>query len=118
MAKHNETGLKGEQFAKNFLSGKGWTVLHERWRWQHREIDLIVTRGTELAFVEVKTRRNLRMGYPEASVGTAKRQLLRQAAEAFLALHPVYEFIRFDVVSILLNGEDVAEIRHWENVLI
>lgn len=118
MAKHNETGLKGEQLAKNFLQKKGFTVLHERWRWKQKEIDLIAVLEEELVFVEVKTRSNLRMGFPEEAIGPGKRLFLRNAAEAFLSMHPGYEVVRFDVISILMTGGAAAEIRHLENVLL
>lgn len=118
MAKHNETGLKGEQLAKNFLLKKGFSILHEGWRCGHKEIDLIAIQERTLVFVEVKTRSSLRMGYPEEAIGTAKRQFLKMAAEVFLLDHPEYTEARFDVISILMSGAGAAEIRHLENVLL
>jgi putative endonuclease len=32
MAEHNDTGLKGEQLAADFLQKKGYTILETTWR--------------------------------------------------------------------------------------
>ena len=41
MAKHNETGVKGEQIAQNFLINKGYTILHRNWCFGKMEVDII-----------------------------------------------------------------------------
>jgi putative endonuclease len=116
MAKHNETGARGEQIAGKFLQAKGYDILHSNWRHGRAEVDLIALQEGALVFVEVKTRRGLGFGYPEESVDARKESFLRKAAEAFLDRHPAYYTLRFDIVAVLLQGEVVQEIVHWEDV--
>lgn len=116
MAKHNETGLKGEQLAELFFSEKGYIILNRNWRHGHKEIDLVMQQGQWLVFAEVKTRRGLGFGFPEEAVTPAKQQLMHAAATAYFELHPGFEKVRFDVLSIVLNHQDeILEIRHLED---
>ena len=115
MAKHNETGIKGEQIAENFLLKKGYEVLHRNWRFEKKEVDLIVLKEGVLVFVEVKTRKNNDFGFPEEAVTRVKAELLKTAAEAFLSAFPIYERIQFDIISIVLNNGHVREVQHFED---
>jgi putative endonuclease len=115
MAKHNETGLKGEQIAENFLLNKGFTILHRNWRFEKKEVDLIACKGDLLVFIEVKTRKSSLFGFPEEYVGAKKQGLMRQAAEAFIGEYPQYSTIRFDIISILLDKNIVKEIMHFKD---
>lgn len=115
MSKHNETGVKGEQLAEKFLLEKGYTLLNRNWCFGKKEIDLIMQRGDVLVFVEVKTRSSLHHSFPEEAVGARKQSFLRAAAAAFLDLHPQYLKIQFDVVSVQLRNDVVAELVHFED---
>ncbi|MBA3829305.1 MAG: YraN family protein [Taibaiella sp.] len=114
MSKHKETGIKGEQIAVKFLINKGYSVLHTNWRFGKKEVDIIATKGDTLVFVEVKTRRNFDFGFPEESVNERKKGFLRIAAEAFINENMGYPCIRFDIISILLEQENVKELLHYE----
>lgn len=115
MAKHNETGIKGEQIAANFLLKKGYTILHRNWRFEKKEVDLIAARGDLLVFIEVKARKNSRFGFPEEAVNPVKIGFLKTAAEAFLEQHAHYIRIQFDIISIIIEGDQMSEIRHFED---
>jgi putative endonuclease len=115
MAKHNETGLKGEQIAENFLLNKGFTILHRNWRFEKKEVDIIACKDELLVFAEVKTRKNSFFGFPEEFVGHKKQSLMKQAAEAFTYEYPGYNTIRFDIISILMDKNIVKEIMHFED---
>jgi putative endonuclease len=52
------------------------------------ELDLIVRRGRQLAFVEVKAKGGGRHGDPFEMVTVEKQRRLRRAAEAWLAANP------------------------------
>jgi putative endonuclease len=69
------------------------------------ELDLVVRRGSALAFVEVKSKSGNRAGDPLEMVGPEKQRRLRQAAEAWLAAHPEAAGLeaRFDVVAVRGN---------------
>jgi putative endonuclease len=115
MSKHNETGIKGEQLAENFLLAKGYSLLHRNWRFGKKEIDLIVLMNDMVVFVEVKTRSRIDYGFPEEAVDHRKQSFMKTAAEAFLEQNPQFKNIRFDVVSIFLEHENPKEIIHFED---
>jgi putative endonuclease len=64
------------------------------------ELDLIVRRGPNLAFVEVKGKSGTGFGDPLEMVTAEKMRRLRRAASAWLAAHPEHGAcdVRFDVV--------------------
>ena len=115
MAEHNLVGNRGETVAADYLVAKGYTILHRNWRTGHREVDLVVLDpDKELVFVEVKTRSSTGFGFPEAAVGRKKRQHFREAGAIFLLDNPQYPTLQFDVVSVLLRGDEVTEVKHFE----
>ena len=115
MAKHNETGIKGEQIAENFLANKDYTILHRNWCSGKKEVDLIAQKGDMLVFVEVKTRNRLDFGFPEEAVDARKRSHLKIAAEAFMDANKEYQKIQFDIISVLIEKGQVTEILHVED---
>lgn len=106
MKHHLETGKKGELLAVNYLIKLGYTILHTNWRFRRFEVDIIAQMGQELVFVEVKTRNNTSCGMPYESVDDRKRELLLQAAEAFLEESGLELEVRFDIISILINNNN------------
>lgn len=114
MSKHNETGTKGEQIAKNFLINNGYIILHTNWRFEKKEVDIIAEKNDTLVFIEVKTRTGVTYGFPEEGVTAKKINFLKIAAEAFINAHPQYQAIRFDVIGILFNQLDIKEITHYK----
>lgn len=54
-------GLWGEKQAPRYLKKQGFRLLETRFRCREGEIDLVVSRGPYLCFVEVKLRRNAEM---------------------------------------------------------
>ena len=115
MAKHNETGLKGEQIAENFLVKNGYSILHRNWRFERKEIDLIAVADDTLVFVEVKTRKNFDFGFPEEFVDSKKQGFMKLAAEAYTHENPQYITIRFDIISICFDKDVVKDITHFKD---
>lgn len=101
--------------ARQFLENKGHQILVANFRSGAKEIDLISTVNNLLVFTEIKTRSQYLFGFPEEAVTLAKQLLLKAAAEDFQNRHPQYQHIRFDVISILLQGDEVKEIIHFED---
>ena len=66
------------------------------------ELDLVLRRGSQLVFSEVKMRSRLDFGDPVELVGPEKRRRLRRAADAWLAAHAELGAldVSFDVVGI------------------
>jgi len=115
MFKHKETGIKGEQIAVNFLINNNYAILFRNWRFGKKEVDIIAHKDDILVFIEVRTRRNFDFGFPEEAVNTQKQGFLKLAAEAFVDANPQYTQIRFDILSILLERDNVKEILHFED---
>jgi putative endonuclease len=81
-------GNFGERVAASHLESKGYTVLERNWSCRLGEIDLIVSRGDDLVFVEVRSRKGRDFGAPEESITGRKRLHLLDTMNAYLAEHP------------------------------
>jgi putative endonuclease len=103
MNKRLVLGKKGEDIALQTLLKKGYTLVEKNWRFHHKEVDIIARDGSDLVFVEVKTRSSDWYGNPEEAVDSRKRQFLSLAAEAYVNFRRLDVNIRFDVVSIILK---------------
>ena len=113
MADHNETGKKGETIAVEYLQGKGYSILEQNWHNNHQEIDIIATKGNEMAIVEVKCRKGTPLLEPYVAVNRNKQNQLIKAANAYIHQNNINMETRFDVISITLGKEITIE--HIEN---
>ena len=105
-------GLLGERLAARWLKRDGWDVVAHRFRSGHRDIDLIMRRGNDVAFVEVKARRGDGFGSPVEAVHFRKRRELGRSARVWVDRHGADELsYRFDVIGVLVSGQTVR-IRH------
>lgn len=110
-------GAWGESAAEKYLRKVGYRILERNFRCRLGEIDIIALNGTELVFVEVKTRRNLNYGLPCESVTAAKIRHMKKAVAYYASTCPVkYCSVRLDVIEILVM-EGRIHIRHIENIL-
>ncbi len=109
-----ELGRSGEGEAARYLKARGWLIVGRNVRVGRRELDLIVSRGSVLAFVEVKSRAGKSFGDPLEAI-TPKKQLdVVRAAAGWLqgrALPPG-TVIRFDAVGIFWPHKGRAQITH------
>ena len=81
---------------------RGWRVLGANVWAGGNEVDLIVRRGRELRFVEVKSKSGPRYGDPVEAVTEEKQRRVRRAAETWLATRPELDelVVAFDVVAV------------------
>jgi putative endonuclease len=81
---------------------RGWRVLGANVWAGGNEVDVIVRRGRELRFVEVKEKTGPAFGEPAEMVGAEKQRRVRRAAELWLAGRPDLAELQvaFDVVSV------------------
>ncbi len=113
---HLRRGRLGERAARRHLRGRGLKFLMANFRSDRGEIDLIFRDGDCLVFAEVKTRSSEEWTRPAAAVNTRKRELLSQTALDYLRRLKNPEVkIRFDIVEVLMTGDEVREVRHLEN---
>jgi putative endonuclease len=118
MAHHNSTGTLGEKIAVEYLTAKGFIILHQNWRHSHWEVDVIASSNNTLHFIEIKTRRTRKFGYPEEDVTKKKLINLINASEEFLYLYPAWKNIQFDILSITLIRDQPEEFFFIEDVSI
>lgn len=118
MAHHNNTGILGEKMAAQYLTEKGFSILHQNWRHSHWEVDFIASRNNILHFIEVKTRRTRKFGYPEEGVTKKKLHNLINASEEFMEQNPGWKLIQFDVLSITMMKNKEPEFFFIEDVYL
>jgi putative endonuclease len=116
-ASHLALGAEGERRAARHLARRGYRIVARNVRADGVEIDLVVRRGSTIAFVEVKTRRCTRFGPPELAVDPRKQARLVRGAAAWLHAHGRGTArIRFDVVACEVGpdetGSDRWNVRH------
>ena len=112
MNKRTQGAVK-EQMICDYLTGNGYRVvdckLHSG---RAGEIDIIALKDNFICFVEVKFRKDSKMGMPEEAVSPNKIKKICRASDYYMLMHKQYYGlqVRFDVAAIL--GE---EIRYYEN---
>ena len=114
-AKHNLLlGCRGEELAAQYFENRGAEIVGRNVRYHCGELDVVARfPDGEVVFVEVKTRSSLDYGGAEA-VTPEKLTKLRRAAAMWLQGKP-YMPVRFDVLVVLMNGDDV-NYEHYEGV--
>jgi putative endonuclease len=111
MPQRKELGKAGELLAIKYLEGKGYKILEENWRDQHKEIDIIALDKHQIVFVEVKTRKNIYFGSPVEAVNMKKQKYLVDAAEDYIINNNITLDVRFDIISIIM-GNNRPRINH------
>lgn len=107
-------GARGEEIAAVFLTGRKFVILERNFRCKGGEVDIVAREGKTFVFVEVKTRRTLSFGPPQASVTPFKQRQISKAALTWLAKNRLEGALaRFDVVAILLRDQAVPRIEHF-----
>ncbi len=107
-------GMAAESGVERRYCDRGGTVAARRWRGAAGEVDLIIRKGAELIFVEVKKARD----FARAAESLSMRQLARvsSAAEEFIGSEPqgLLTPVRIDLALVNERGES----RIIENVTI
>ena len=116
MGAGQERGRRGERVAEQHLLDRGWEILDRNWRSGHAEVDLVVRRGSVLAFVEVKTRSQRGSGDPLESITGRKRREVERTAVRWLETRgrgfAGVDTLRFDAVAVDLVPGRRPRVRH------
>ncbi len=117
MKTRKELGALGEEMAAGMLKEKGYAIIEQNFRCRYGEIDIIARDGDKIIFIEVKTRRSLKYGFPEEAVDFRKQKRLRLLAALYLAGHfSMSHSCRFDVYSLYLDQDNsLKSVRIFEN---
>ena len=99
-------GWDWERVAERALVESGYRILDRNFRAAAGEIDFVAEENGVVCFVEVKGRRGLGFGSPEAAVTVEKQRRIFRASESWLSRRRrEAAACRFDVVSILETSD-------------
>jgi putative endonuclease len=118
MMPHIRTGEKGETMAAEWLTAKGYQILHRNWRHGRYEVDIIAGKADTIHIIEVKTRKSNAYGPPEQSVNRKKIEHLLQAATGWLLNHPGHTRLQYDVLAINLRKNEAPDYVLFEDVYL
>ena len=108
MAKHLRQGKWAEQKACDYLQSHGLRLRQRNFRCRYGEIDLIMTDGECLTFVEVRYRRSTEFGHPADTVDYRKQSKLKTTAACYLRDYgPPDTQCRFDVFAISGSADEI-----------
>ena len=110
-----DTGSEGEKIAAAYLKKNGYHIRETNFRCSLGELDIIAQEGSELVFIEVKTRKTRNLGYPEQAVGFRKQKKMSQLALLYLQKKKLTDTrARFDVmaVTMLPEGNEIKLIKN------
>ena len=100
MGRNNLVGAWGESLAAAYLQKKRYRLLATGYRSRFGEIDLIVSKGKYIVFVEVKLRKSNHFADAMEFVDQRKQSRIRTTAEIYLSQFPSDLQPRFDVIEV------------------
>jgi putative endonuclease len=103
--------------ASKYLEEKGYKIKERNYRTFLGEIDIISESKGNIIFVEVKTRRSDKFGYPEEAINFNKQRKIIKNALCYLAKYNLWEQnYCFDVILVSIsNHRDIEKINHIKN---
>jgi putative endonuclease len=107
-------GKYGEDLACKYLEEKGYKIKERNYRTFLGEIDIITEYKGSIIFVEVKTRRSDKFGYPEEAINFNKQQKIIRNALCYLAKYHLWKTnCCFDVILVSVSDyKEVKRIKH------
>lgn len=119
MAAHNELGKWGEQIATDYLKSLGWQILHNDWKYKHKDLDVVGfdPETQMIVFVEVKTRSSSLWGEPSEAITLQKKVNIINAATAYLYKYDLFgKKWRYDSICIVGTPETTHTLKHNTNI--
>lgn len=110
-----QEGYLQEQKAEDYLREKGFQILKRNFYSRYGEIDIIAKDGKYIVFVEVKYRKNPKVGHPLEAVDIRKQKRICKTADWFCKRYGYQEDTpcRFDVIGITME-----DIQYIENAFL
>ena len=107
MSKQNlYLGKSGEELAVDLLRENGYKIIARNYKTRLGEIDIVAHEKDTVCFIEVKTRRSDRFGFPQDAILKTKQRQISKAALGFLKDNNMLgKNARFDVVCVLLSQD-------------
>ncbi len=117
-SEHLNIGKKGELLAEKHLNQLGYIILERNWIFRHKELDIIALDRNELVIVEVKTRSEPNLDFPDLAVNRKKKRNIVSAANAYVRYNQISQDVRFDIIWILIDKRGKATIDHFRDAFI
>lgn len=118
MSISHQQGTWGESLACTFLQMCGYELMASRYRIGGAEIDLIMRKSGQIAFLEVKTRLAEGIADPEECVTASQLKRMRWAARHWIQSHEgLGKWYSFDVVTVKYSPKTGgAQVQHYRSV--
>jgi putative endonuclease len=115
-AAHLQLGETGEDIACRLLRDFGMEILVRNYAGPNGELDVVARDGEVLSFVEVKTRRRTPRSRPVDAVTSGKKKRIIRTAQRYIRKLGNPDLLyRYDVVEVVFNDGDLADVRYWPN---
>ncbi len=114
--KNNDTGKLGEDIAKKYLLGLGFTYLKSNYHSKYGEIDIIFEDDKYIIFVEVKTRKQSALVRGVDSVDNFKKRKILKTALVYCSEFKPGKQPRFDVLEVITGKKgECCKINYFQN---
>ncbi len=112
-----DKGKEWESHVIGYLNARGYELWERNFKGSKGEIDLIVNKGSLIAFVEVKSRSSEKYGHPYEAIGRNKRQALIATANEYLYKRDLLNDwdIRYDIASIIAPKNKPMKLEYIED---
>ncbi|MDE6280111.1 MAG: YraN family protein [Paramuribaculum sp.] len=117
MAKHNTLGRWGEQIAREYLIADGYAIFAVDKNMVFTDIDIVAMKDNEVAFVEVKTRRESSTD-PEEVVDKRKRARMVRAADMLIRSYKLLHEPRYDIIIVNGSPETGHTVTHYPDAFL
>ncbi len=117
MARHNLTGVIGEDFATDYLKKQKYKIIARNFKTKLGEIDIIAKENSQYVFVEVKTRSSHTFGTPAEAITPKKLLSLIRAGEYYLLINNLGQNYRIDAIEVDAK-ESIFSINHIKNITV
>ncbi len=117
MAHHNDRGHEAEDLSAEYLTSKGFRILHRNWRYFHKEIDIVAEKDGTLVIVEVKSCFGSGRVTADELLTRGKQRFIVDAAEAYIYKFEIEKETRFDLIIVTFSGEGTS-VEHIEGAYI
>lgn len=111
----NSLGKLAELKACEYLKRKRYKLIDANYSTRFGEIDLIMTKGKYICFIEVKMRNQNSIAAPVEFVDYRKQKKIIASAEIFLAGTAIDLQPRFDIIEVYTENNNIKCIKHLEN---
>lgn len=101
-----EVGRRGEDLALAYVLEMGLKFVTKNWHYGHNELDIVAEDSLLIHFIEVRTLVYPSEIEPFETINIYKQRNIIKSARAFMGKYGINKEVVFDVVSIVLNGEN------------